>query len=76
MCPGKVNSIMSRFPVSILAILAESLLGAVVEEVKILPYHLLPLYDFYKKWEGLEGLTKSLYLGNVMAIINVLNFYF
>lgn len=55
MRPGKVNSIMSRFPVSVLVILAESSLDAVVEQVnvisdimgKTLPYHLLPLYVFY-----------------------------
>lgn len=84
MRPGKVNSIMSRFPVSVLVILAESSLDAVVEQVnvisdimgKTLPYHLLLLYVFYTEREGLEDLMKSLYIGNVLAIINVLNFYF
>lgn len=55
MRPGKVSSIMSRFPVSVLVILAESSLGAGVEEVsvisdimcKTLPYHLFSLYVSY-----------------------------
>lgn len=56
MHPGKVNSIMSTFPVTVLVILAESSTGAVVQEVnvisdiicKTLPYRLLPQYVFHR----------------------------
>lgn len=74
---------MSTFPVTVLVILAESSPGAVVQEVsviseiigKTLPYNLLPQYVFHREWKGLEGLTKGLCIGNVLAIINVLSFY-